>query len=108
MQKLDQDGKPQPITFWTSLLRRNSTEFSFKQFIEQFYHPVVSMLSGRPEPRIDEEFQIILHLSDLTKMGDWYLYQNHTEIRIYGCELAPYKLSKYFMLEYSPWSTLGK
>jgi hypothetical protein len=96
MQKMDQDGKPQPVTSWTSLLRRNSTEFNFKQFIEQFYHPVVSMLSGRQEPRINEEIQRILHLSDLAKTGDWYLYQNHMEIRIYGCELAPYKLPKYF------------
>jgi len=23
------------------------------------------------------------------------LYQNHTEIRIYGCELAPYKFPRY-------------
>jgi hypothetical protein len=105
MQKMDKDDKPQAVTSWTSLLRRNSTEFSFKQFIEQFYHPVVSMLSGRPEPRINEEIQRILHLSDLAKTGDWYLYQNHTEIRVYGCELAPYKLPKYvpvriFSLEY--------
>jgi hypothetical protein len=96
MQKMDQDGKPQAVTLWTSLLRRNSTEFSFKQFIELFYHPVVSMLSGRPEPRINEEIQRVLHLSDLAKTGDWFLYQNHTEIRVYGCELAPYKLPKYF------------
>jgi hypothetical protein len=52
------------------------------------------MLSGRPEPRINEEIQRILHLSDLAKTGDWYLYQNHTEIRVYGCELAPYKLAQ--------------
>ena len=63
------------------------------------------MLSGRPEPLINEEIQRILHVSDLTKKGDWYLYQNHTEIRVYGCELAPYKLPKYlpvriFSLEY--------
>jgi hypothetical protein len=105
MQKLDQDDKPQPVTSWTSLLRKNSTEFNFKKFIEQFYHPVVSMLSGRQEPRINEEIQRILHLSDLAKTGDWYLYQNHMEIRIYGCELAPYKLPRYvpvriFTLEY--------
>ena len=31
-------------------------------------------------------------------MGDWYLYQNHTEIRVYGCELAPYKMPKYFLV----------
>jgi hypothetical protein len=96
MQKLDQDGKPKPVTSWTSLLRKNSSEFCFKQFIDQFYHPVVSMLSGWKEPRINEEIQRILHLSDLAKIGDWYLYKDHTEIRVYGCELAPYKLPKYF------------
>jgi hypothetical protein len=105
MQKMDKDGRPQVVTVWTLLLRHKSIEFSFKEFIEQFYHPVVSMLSGRPEPRINKEIQRILHLSDLTKIGDWYLYQNHTEIRVYGCELAPYKLPRYlpvriFSLEY--------
>jgi len=63
------------------------------------------MLNGRLELRINEEIKRILHLSDLAKMGDWYLYQNHTEIRVYMCELAPYKLPKYlsvriFALEY--------
>jgi hypothetical protein len=38
-------------------------------------------------------------------IGDWYLYQKHTEIRVYGCELPPYRLPKYlpiriFALEY--------
>ena len=63
------------------------------------------MLSGRPELRINEEIQRILHLLDLEKNGDWYLYQNHTKIKVYGCELAPYKLPKdlpmrIFSLEY--------
>jgi hypothetical protein len=105
MQKMDKDRRPRAVTAWNSLLRKNSIEFSFKQFIEQFYHPVVSMLSGKPEPRINEEIQRILHLLDLAKTGDWCLYQNHTEIRVYGCELAPYRFPKYlpmriFSLEY--------
>jgi hypothetical protein len=41
MQKLDQDDEPQPVTSWTSLLRKNSTEFNFNKFIEQFYHSLV-------------------------------------------------------------------
>jgi hypothetical protein len=105
VQKMDKEGKPQVVTLWTSLLRRSSTEFTFKKFIELFYHPVVGMLSGRPEPRINEEIQRVLHLLDLTKPRDWFLYQDNTEIRVYGCELAPYKLPKYvpvqiFSLEY--------
>ena len=63
------------------------------------------MLNGRPEPQINYEVQRILHLSDHTKIGDWYLYQDYTEIRVYGCELAPYNMPKYlpvriFSLEY--------
>jgi len=95
MQKMDQDGKLQAVTSWTSLLRSNSKEFSFKQFIDLFYHLVVNLLSDRPDPRINEEIQIFLHLSDLSKIGDWFLYQNYTEIRVYVCELAPYKLPKF-------------
>jgi hypothetical protein len=54
MQKMDKEGKPQAVTLWTSLLRRNSTEFTFKQFIELFYHPVFGILRRRPELRINE------------------------------------------------------
>jgi hypothetical protein len=52
---MDKDGKPWVVTSWTSFLRRNSIEFNFKYLIEHFYHPVVSILSGRPEPKINEE-----------------------------------------------------
>jgi len=74
MQKMDKEGKPQEVTIWTPLLRRSSTEFTFKQFIELFYHLVVGILSGRPELRINEEIQRVPHLSDLSKTGDWFLY----------------------------------
>ena len=50
MQKMDADGKPQPVTAWTSLLKHNFVEYDFTTFIDQFYHPVVSMLRGMPEP----------------------------------------------------------
>jgi len=44
-------------------------------------------------------------LVDQATIGDWYCDQNYTEIRVYGCELPPYKLPKYlpiiiFALEY--------
>jgi len=63
------------------------------------------MLLGNPSPRISVDIKRVLQLSKQYKVRDWYLYQNHTEIRIYGCELPPYKLPKYlpmrlFSLEY--------
>jgi hypothetical protein len=53
--KLNQEGNPQSMTSWTSLVRKNSTEFSFMDFIDQFYHPVVCMMNSSTEPRINEE-----------------------------------------------------
>jgi hypothetical protein len=73
-KKMDKYVQPEEIILWMSLLRKSSIEFSFKQFIDLFYHLVVGMLSGRPEPRINEEIQRVLHLSDLAKTGDWFLY----------------------------------
>jgi hypothetical protein len=50
MQKMDADARPQVVIAWTSLLKNKSTEYSFKVFIDLFYHPVVIMQSSRPEP----------------------------------------------------------
>lgn len=65
----------------------------------------MNMLTSKTQPRINPEIKRVLQLAKNNKVGDWYLYQKHTEIRIYGCELAPYKLPKYlpmriFSLEY--------
>jgi hypothetical protein len=34
MQNMDGHGRPQAVTTWTSLLKHNSTNFSFKEFID--------------------------------------------------------------------------
>jgi len=62
-------------------------------------------LSTTPPARLSAEMQKIPRLSKEYSIGDWYFYQNHTVIRIYGCELTPCKLPKYvlirlFALEY--------
>jgi hypothetical protein len=70
MKNMDAGGRPHPIIAWTCFLKHKSIEYSFKAFVDLFYHPVVSMLSGRPEPRINDEVQRILHLSDNAKTRD--------------------------------------
>jgi hypothetical protein len=49
-------------------------------FIDQFYDPMVGMLSGMPEPQVNEEVRRVMHLLESANTGDWYLYQNHSEI----------------------------
>jgi hypothetical protein len=105
MQKMDADREASARHSVDVSPEAKFREYDFTTFIDQFYHPVVSMLSGMPEPRVNDEVRRVLHLSESAKTGDWYLYQNHSEIRVYGCELAPYKLPRYipvrvFALEY--------
>ena len=62
-------------------------------------------MSSTTVPRISDEVVKVLQLVYQATTGDWYLYQNYTEIRVYGCELPPYKLPNYllviiFALEY--------
>lgn len=105
LQKLDTKGHPRSVIFWTSLIHKYDSPYPYTNFIDFFIHPVVTMLLGSPPPRNNLDIRRILQLSKQLKVGDWYLYQNHTEIRIYWCELAPYKLPRYlpmrlFALEY--------
>ena len=81
--------------FWTTLVHQSQSPYSYSDFIDLFVHLVMEMLAGSPSPRISLEIKRVLQLSKQTKVGDWYLYQNHTKIRIYGCMLAPYKLPRY-------------
>ena len=33
-------------------------------------------------------------------MGDWYLYEKHTELRIFGTNLLPYKLPRFLIIRF--------
>lgn len=105
MSNLNEEGEPQSVIFWATLVMKYPKYFSYKTFVEIFLHPGMSILSGTAEPRISEEIRRIMLLTYQERTGDWYLYQNYTELRVYGCDLAPYKLPKFlptriFSLEY--------
>ena len=89
LQKLDTRGNPRSAIFWTSLVHLYDSQYSYTDFIDIFLYPVTTMLLGSPPPRISADIRRVLQLSKQYRVEDWYLYQNHTEIRIYGCELAP-------------------
>ena len=105
IQKLDTKGNPISIIFWTPLIQKYSTVFSYKEFIDSFFHLVVIILSSSNQPKINDEIKKVLQLSKNNRIGDWYLYQDHIVIRVYGCQINPYKMPKYlpmriFSLEY--------
>lgn len=106
MRKLDNKGNLRSVTFWSPIFHASyESPYSYSEFIDQFFHPATTLLIGVSPPRINGDIKRILQLSKQYRIGDWYLYENHTEIRIYGCELCPFKLPKYvpmrlFALEY--------
>ena len=106
LKKLDAKGKRRSVVFWSSVFHHvYYSPYTYYEFIDLFIYPASSFLVSSHLPRLSDEMQKILQLSKSYSIGDWYLYQDHTVIRIYGCELAPYKLPKYvpmrlFALEY--------
>ena len=59
--------------------------------VEIFFNKVMAKvfisLFGSLSPRVSEELRNHLQLSPTTKIGEWYLFENHTIIRVYGFEV---------------------
>jgi len=70
MSKLNEEGEPQSIIFWTTLVMKDQRDFTYKTFIEMFFHPTMSLLSGTTEPRTSEEIKKIMQLTDQARTGD--------------------------------------
>jgi len=106
IRKLDSKGERRYVIFWTSIFHRiGETPYTYCEFIDLFIHLTSTLLIGNSPPRLSGDMKKILQLSKSYRIGDWCFYQDHTEIRIYGYELCPYKLPKYvpmrlFALEY--------
>ena len=103
---MDAQGNPRSVVYWSSVSHtRPDSPYTYCEFIDLFIHPAMAMLMSSPPPRLTDDMQRILQLSKAYSIGDWYFYQNHTVIRIYGCDLPPFRLPKYvpmrlFALEY--------
>ena len=106
MKRVDAQGNPRSVVYWTSVFHcRSYSPYTYCELIDLFIHPAMSLFMSSPPPRLTDEMQRILQLSKVYSIGDWYFYQNYTVIKIYGCELPPYRLPKYvpmrlFALEY--------
>ena len=64
MKKLSEEGEPQSVIFSTTLVMKDQKRFTYKTFVEMFFHPAMSLLSGIAEPIINEEIKRIMQLTD--------------------------------------------
>lgn len=96
VKKLHTRGNPRFVIFWSPIFHNsNDTPYTYNDFIDLFDHLETTLLTGVSPPRINGDMKKTLQLSKQYSRGDWYQYKNHIEIRIYGCELCPFKLPKY-------------
>ena len=70
LQKLDTKGQPMSVIFWTPLIHQSQSPYSYSYVVDLFVHPVMTMLTGSPPPRISAKIKRVLQLSKQTKVGD--------------------------------------
>lgn len=61
-------------------------------FVTSFISVVHSILNSSPPPCFLPKAHPFLHLSKDVKIGDWFQFEYYSEIRLYGVEVAPYKI----------------
>ena len=90
LKKVNARGNPRSVVFWTSVFHCSSlSPYTYNEFVDLFIYPALTMLYGVPPPRLTDDMRRALQLSKKYGIGDWYFYQHHTVIRVYGCELKP-------------------
>ena len=59
-------------------------------FINKIMARAYSILFNFIPPRISSKLKTTLQLRPDTRIGDWYMFENHTILRIYGFEKKKY------------------
>lgn len=60
IQILETKGKERSVVFWTPLMQKYSTTFTYKDFIDSFVFLVMNMLTSNTQPRINQEIKRVL------------------------------------------------
>ena len=64
----------------------------YAKFINEFMSIAYAITHDNPPPRIFLEQKDWLQFDEEDCIGDWYLFDDYTEIRVYGAEVPPYRL----------------
>jgi hypothetical protein len=98
-------GNPSSVSHQTSVISKNPLNVEFSQYVDQFMSKSYQIIYNQYPPRIFTECNKLLQLRLDIRVGDWYVFEHYTEIRIYACQLDPFRLSVFmnpmiFSLEY--------
>ena len=93
-----EDPTPYQITSVVHInpFMRNVAE-NFSCFVNTFAAKVCTLLFETTCPRVTLELQECLHPPIEDWIGDWFLFENYTVIRVYGFDRPPYKLPTFLI-----------
>ena len=74
-----------------SLFLRDQAK-GFSKFVNEFASRVYLLIYEANYPRISQQLQNYLHPLTEDQIGDWFLFQDYTVIRVYCLEERPYRL----------------
>ena len=77
------------------IIKENNSERVFN-FINRVMDRTYYILFGSLPPNIYSGLKKALQLIPNTRIGDWYLFENHKNLRIYGFKEEPYLIETFF------------
>jgi hypothetical protein len=80
----------EPIHFYHSKLWEDKARHFFYEICHYVVVPIHISLYGFPPPRISDRI-----MANLGKVSDWYIEENFSYIRVFGCSVPPHALPKF-------------
>jgi len=89
---VDPNKNKQSVVFWTDVIRDTGNGQGLMYFSSSFLLVVYSILNSYSSPYFFPKAQSILQLSKDVKVGAWFQFEDYSQIRLYGAEVAPFRL----------------
>ena len=78
------DHKLMPVTEWCPKVRNTPGKENLPWYIDEFMSTLYFLMYGNPLPRVIPEMVDELHPIGFSPKVDWFLFEDHTIIRVYG------------------------
>lgn len=92
---VDINKKKQKMVFWTDLIRGDPEYSGLFEFTSLFLLVVYKILNGILRPTFLPKAQEFIQFSKDVRCGDWFIFEEHAKIRLYGASFKPYRLPKF-------------
>jgi hypothetical protein len=79
------------IHFYHSKLWEENSKYFFYEICHNVVIPIHVAIYGHPPPRISKPI-----IGNLGTIADWYIEENFSYIRVFGCSISPHALPKFF------------